>query len=120
MNTILILIQLVIALGILNVWILRYAKATPWRGGAAKSMKEEFAVYGLPGWFMALVGVLKVLFALMLIAGIWFPWLIYPSAIGIAVLMVGAILMHIKVKDPLKKSLPAFTMLVLALIVAFA
>ena len=120
MDKILIIIQLVIALGILNVWILRYGKATPWRGGAAKNMKEEFAIYGLPGWFMMLVGVLKVLFALLLIAGIWFSGLVYPAAIGIAVLMLGAIFMHIKVKDPLKKSLPAFIMFVLALIVAFA
>lgn len=44
------IIQLVIALGILNVWLLRFGKTTAWRGGAAKNMKEEFAVYGLPSW----------------------------------------------------------------------
>ena len=41
-----------------------------------------------------------------------------PAAIGMAILMIGAIAMHIKVKDPLMKSLPAFTMLVLSVIVA--
>jgi cell shape-determining protein MreD len=30
------------------------------------------------------------------------------------VLMIGAILMHVKIGDPLKKSLPAFLMLVLS------
>jgi hypothetical protein len=34
-------------------------------------------------------------------------------------LMVGAIVMHIKVSDPIKRSLPALTMLVLSLVVAF-
>jgi hypothetical protein len=32
--------------------------------------------------------------------------------------MLGAVIMHVKVKDPLRKSLPAFTMLVLATFVA--
>ena len=48
METAILVIQVVIALGILNVWVLRYGKATGWRGGDAKNMEEEFAVYGLP------------------------------------------------------------------------
>jgi len=113
-------IQVVIALGILNVWVLRYGKATAWRGGEAKNMKEEFEVYGLPGWFMKLVGALKVLFAGLLIAGVWVPGLAVPAAIGLGILMLGALAMHVKVKDPLKKSLPAFSVLVLCIVVAVA
>lgn len=113
------IIQIIIALGIFNVWILRYGKPTGWRGGNAKNMKEEFAVYGLPGWFMWAVGFLKLIFAFCLIIGIWYPVLVMPAALGIAILMLGAIIMHIKVNDPLKKSLPALIILVLCLIVAF-
>ena len=113
------IIQIIIALGIFNVWLLRYGKPTGWRGGNAKNMKEEFAIYGLPNWMVGLIGFLKVLFAVLLIVGIWYPLVVRPSALGIAILMLGAIIMHIKVKDPLKKSLPAFTMLVLCLIVAY-
>lgn len=119
METIINIIQIVIALGILNVWILRFGKPSTWRGGEAKNMKEEFQVYGLPSWFVGVIGFLKVLFALMLIAGLWSPMLVQPAAIGIAILMLGAITMHIKVKDSLMKSLPAFTLLVLSSIVAF-
>ena len=43
-----------------------------------------------------------------------------PAAMGMAVLMLGAMSMHLKVRDPLKKSLPAFTLLVLSVIVALA
>ena len=118
MNTIAIIIQIIIALGIFNVWILRFDKPTEWRGGTAKNMKEEFEVYGLPPQFMKFVGFLKILFAISLIVGIWVPTLTKPAAIGMAVLMLGAIAMHFKVKDPINKSLPAFTMLVLSLIVA--
>lgn len=118
METAILVIQVVIALGILNVWLLRFGKATSWRGGDAQNMKEEFAVYGLPGWFVSVVGFLKLLFAAGLIAGVWIPELTQPAAIGLAVLMLGAVAMHFKVKDPMKRSLPAFTMLVLCLIVA--
>jgi len=120
MEWIKITIQLIIAVSIFNVWILRFGKPTSWRGGTAKSMEEEFEAYGLPQWFMKVVGFLKLTFALLLIAGIWFQYLITPAATGMAVLMLGAIVMHIKVKDSLIKSLPAFTFLVLSLILIFA
>jgi uncharacterized membrane protein YphA (DoxX/SURF4 family) len=119
LETILIALQIIIALGIFNVWILRFGKSSNWRGGEAKNMKEEFQVYGLPSWFVGVIGFLKILFALMLVIGLWIPALVQPAATGIAVLMLGAIVMHIKVKDPLTKSLPAFSLLVLSAIVAF-
>jgi hypothetical protein len=117
MDTVITVVQVVIALGIFNVWILRFGKSTEWRGGSSSNMTEEFAVYGLPGWSVQVIGFLKLLCAAGLIIGLWVPRLILPSAAGLAALMVGAVAMHVKVKDPLKKSLPAFTMLVLCLIV---
>lgn len=112
-------IQIIIAVGIFNVWLFRFGKPTEFRGGDANSLKEEFQVYGLPVWFMYLVGTLKILLAILLIVGIWVPYLVSPAAIGMAILMVGAIAMHIKVKDSLKKSTPATVMLILSLFVAF-
>jgi uncharacterized membrane protein YphA (DoxX/SURF4 family) len=112
--------QVVIALGIFNVWLLRYGKSTNWRGGTARTLKEEFAVYGLPSWFMGIVGSLKLLFAALLIAGIWLPVVTKPAAAGMAILMLGAVSMHFKVKDPPKRALPAFSMFGLSLIVAVA
>ena len=119
METVALIVQVVIALGLLNVWLLRFGKPTEYRGGDAKNMKQEFAVYGLPGWTVGIVGGLKILFAVMLLAGIWRPALVQPAAIGIAVLMVGAIAMHLKVSDPPKKSLPAAGLLLLSLFLVF-
>jgi uncharacterized membrane protein YphA (DoxX/SURF4 family) len=119
MQTFVIVVQVVIALGIYNVWLLRHGKSTNWRGGQAQNLREEFEAYGLPSWFMYVIGSAKVLLATLLLVGIWVPVLTRPAAIGMAALMLGAVLMHFKVKDPLKRSLPAATMLVLALIVAF-
>lgn len=107
-------LQVVIGLGLLNVWLLRSSAATAYRGGDATSLKEEFAAYGLgPGMF-ALVGGLKVGSAIALLVGLWMPELVLPAAAIVAVLMVGALAMHVKVKDPALKSLPAFCMLAMS------
>ena len=108
-------IQVVVAAGIFNVWLLRFGQSSDWRGGSAQNMTEEFVVYGLPRWFMVVIGVLKVVFACLLIAGIWLPKLVPLAGGAIAVLMLGAVLMHVKVHDPVKKSAPAATMLALVL-----
>lgn len=112
--------QVIIAIGIVNVWLLRVNKSTPYRGGEATNMAEEFEAYGLPEWMMKATGGVKLLFAALLIAGIWYTEVAVVAAVGMALLMVGAIAMHLRVKDPLQKSMPAFGMLVMSAIVVFA
>ena len=120
METAVLVAQVVIALGIFNVWILRFGKATSYRGGAATNMREEFAAYGLPPAAVYVIGGLKLILAACLVAAIWVPELRQPAAIGMAALMLGALGMHAKVKDPPMKSLPAAVMLALSVFVAFA
>lgn len=108
--------QIVVGCGLLNVWLLRFNKATAYRGGKASSMLEEFAAYGLPAWSCYLVGFLKVASAFALLAGLLYPVLILPAASIVAALMAGAIVMHLKVADPFKKSLPAISLLALSLL----
>lgn len=105
------LLQLIAGLGILNVWLLRFNKSTPYRGGNASSMQEEFSNYGLPAWSVYLIGVLKVTAALGLLVGLFIPALAVPAAGLLGALMIGALGMHLKVSDPLVKSLPAVLML---------
>lgn len=109
--------QLIIALGIYNVWLLRYNKASPFRGGNANSMTEEFRVYGLPDWSLPVVMVLKLGLATALLLGIWQPPLVLPAAAGMAILMLGAVSMHCKARDPIRKATPAATLLLLCLII---
>lgn len=117
MTTLVFILQIIVALGLLNVWLLRFNQATAYRGGKATTMREEFAAYGLPVWFCYLVGFLKVGSALALLAGCFLPVLVFPAALIIAVLMAGALAMHVKVKDPAIKSLPAFLVLVMCLVI---
>ena len=109
--------QIIVGCGLLNVWLLRFNKSTAYRGGTAANMREEFAAYGLPAWSCYLVGVLKVGSALALLAGLVHPPLVLPAAIVVAVLMAGAVAMHLKVGDPFKKSLPALSVLILCAII---
>ena len=107
------LLQIIAGLGILNVWLLRFSQDTEYRGGKASSMSEEFLVYGLPPAAVYIVGFSKLVSAIGLLAGIFIQLLVVPSAILLAALMIGAVGMHLKVKDPFKKSIPALTMLTL-------
>ena len=109
--------QIVVGCGLLNVWLLRFNKSTAYRGGQASNMREEFAAYGLPAWSCYLVGFLKVASAFALLGGLIQPVLALPAASVVAVLMAGAIAMHVNVGDPLKKSLPALAVLVLCAII---
>jgi hypothetical protein len=80
-------------------------------------MLGEFAAYGLPGWSCYLVGFLKVASAVALLAGLLYPMLVLPAAGVVGVLMLGAVAMHVKVRDPFKKSVPALAVLVLCVII---
>ena len=118
MDLLRIILQVVVGVGILNVWLVRASLSTGYRGGDARSLKEEFATYGLPLWFFYLVGVLKISCAVALLAGIWFHTLVIPGAAGLALLMVGAFMMHLKVKDPFKKAWPSLAMLAMSVLIA--
>ena len=118
--TLIMILQLVIAIGLINVWLLRFNKATEYRGGDAKNMKEEFIAYGLPIWLMYLVGAMKIAIAIMLVLSFWVEQLLLYNLIALASLMIAALMMHVKVKDPIKKSYPALSiLLMIALIMYF-
>ncbi|WP_010228359.1 DoxX family protein [Gillisia marina] len=119
MDYISIILQCIVALSILNVWLIQNKKNTQWRGGNATTIIEEFKVYGLPVWSCYVIGTLKVLFAIGLLVAIWYPELKQVCALGLASLLLGSIVMHLKIQDPLKKSLPAFLFLIMCLYIAF-
>jgi uncharacterized membrane protein YphA (DoxX/SURF4 family) len=118
MTYLLTILQLLVAGVLINVWVVRFNKGTDYRGKSARNMREEFAAYGLPGWFMWLVGTLKLTSAAALIFGIWLPEVIFSSAVVLLVLMTGAIAMHLRAGDPFVKFVPALVMLLLSVIIA--
>ena len=109
--------MITVAAVVLNVWLFRFGKATIYRGGDATNMIEEFAVYGLNETMVYLVGGLKILAALGLLIGFYNKKTITPAAGLMAMLMIGAIVMHFKVGDEIIKFLPAGIMFVLSSII---
>jgi len=107
-------LQVILALGLLNVWLLRPNMATGYRGGTAKNLKEEFATYGLPSSMFYIVGGLKLAAAAAFLAGLWIPNLALAAAGVLIVLMAGAVAMHFKVKDPIQRCVPALAMLAMS------
>ncbi len=119
MEILVITFKVIVGLSILNVWLVRSNKSTEWRGGEAKNIAEEFNIYGLPHWMVWTVGSVKVSLAVLLLASIYYTQFSDVAAYGIAILMTGAVLMHLKIGDPIKKSFPAFSFLVLSLAIVF-
>lgn len=117
---IIIALKIIISLSILTVWLLQAHKPTKWRGGAnTESLIKEFEAYGLSRQFCYFIGFLKISLAIILLASIKFEFLTLIGSAGLVVLLVGSLIMHIKVKDPLYKSFPAFLFIILNLLIIY-
>ncbi|MCA1791690.1 MAG: DoxX family protein [Thioalkalivibrio sp.] len=120
MSFIAVVAQIVIALGIFNVWILRRDRPTGYRPEGARSIAEEFERYGFPDWVRVVVGSTKLALAAALLVGVVYAQVALPAAVLMGVLMLGAVAAHVRVRDPLVKSLPALGMLLLSGVVVVA
>ena len=108
MRNLTISLQALVAASVFFVWVVRYA-----------NIIEEFKHYGLPEWLRDLVGILKLTFSLMLLIGIERAPLAVVGALGIALLMAGAVFTHLRLKSPLFKMLPSLTLLAVSLVISY-
>jgi hypothetical protein len=108
MHTATMALQALVATSIFFVWVVRYV-----------NIVEEFEHYRLPAWLRDLVGILKLSLALMLLLGTERAELAVVGGLGIAALMGCALLVHLRVKNPPPKMLPAASLLVLSLVIAY-
>ena len=104
-------ISLFVSILVTNVWLFRFNKETPYRGGNTKNMIEEFAAYGLDLNTMYLIGSLKIIASLGLIIGLLKTKISVYSSLLMAILMIGAIYFHFKISDPAIKYFPSALML---------
>jgi hypothetical protein len=99
--------QIIIALSIIFVWIFRF-----------DNIVLEFRQYGLSDLTRSMVGGAKIALATLLVAGIWYPSLVFIPALLMGFLMVSAQYFHYKVSNPLIKRLPSFFLLLLCILIA--
>lgn len=114
-----IIVKIIISLSVLNVWLLRANKKTSWRGANATSLKNEFKKYGLSETTMKIVGFVKITLAILIAASIFYPEIENYSALGMAIMMLGAIAMHFKIKDEFKCYVPSLLFFGLSLFLFF-
>jgi uncharacterized membrane protein YphA (DoxX/SURF4 family) len=100
-------LQSFVAASIFFVWVVRYA-----------NIVEEFKQYGLPEWLRDFVGILKMMFAILLLVGIAVPAAAVIGGVGIALLMAAAFVTHVRVKNPAFKMLPSVTLFAVSLAIA--
>lgn len=108
-----------VGLTIINVWLFRSTRSTSFRGGNATNLLEEFTVYGLEDYFL-IIGIIKVSLAIVLILSLYYSKLRLFSSLGIAIMMLVAVYMHMSVGDELIKSLPASSLLISSLLIAYS
>jgi hypothetical protein len=92
------ILKIIVFSSVLFVWVIRY-----------QNIVEEFKFFQYPHWLRDLVGIVKISFVIMIMSQDVF--LVQFGAAGIAILMMAAIVTHIRVKNPLAKMLPSMTLL---------
>ena len=111
------ILQLIIGISILFVWLVRSHVPSNFRVGRANNLKEEVLEVGLPIIFYDIMKVIKPMFAFFLIVGLFYSPMTFPSMIVTTILMLGALLMHIKAKDNFVKVIPALTLLIFCVLI---
>ena len=83
------------------------------------NVREEFQAYGLSKTTMIVVGIFKVLCAILLLLGIKYEKLITPAAFVMATFMLAAIYFHVSISDPFIPTLPSSLMLLSCIAIIF-
>ena len=106
---------LLIAQLVSSISFLSYGVACFW----SAKLTAEFQRWGLAS-IQKLTGALEILGALGLAGGFMYPTLRTLSAGGLALMMVAAIVVRAKIRDPLLHWLPAIILLLLNLYIALS
>ena len=101
-----ILAQVVVALSVVYVWVVRLP-----------NVEKEFREYGIPDLLRNTVGATKIALSTLLIVGIWYPSLVLIPAAMMAFLMLCAQGAHLKARHPWQKYVPSLVLLLLSLFV---
>ena len=91
---------------IIFVWGIRY-----------NNIKDEFKHFQLPNWLRDLVGILKLSFAIMLFSENL--EIVQIGASGIALLMIAALVTHLRLKSEPFRMLPSFALMCACLAIIY-
>tara|TARA_B100000242_G_C42723734_1_gene337961 strand:+ start:117 stop:461 length:345 start_codon:yes stop_codon:yes gene_type:complete len=100
------ILKIIAGVAIFFVWVVRY-----------NNIKKEFIEYQLPTWLRDLVGILKISSAVMLQSSNIV--IVKIGAIGICVLMTGAVFTHFRLKSNFRRYIASVAMLSISCLILF-
>ena len=100
------LIKIVSSVAIFFVWVVRY-----------ENIRKEFDDYNLPTWLRDLTGILKLSFAWMLHFSD--PRIVVVGSSGITLLMLAAVVTHVRLKSNFRDYIASVTMLLLSITILY-
>ena len=100
------LIKVVSSVAIFFVWVVRY-----------ENIRKEFDDYNLPTWLRDLTGILKLSFAWMLHSSDLN--IVVAGSSGITLLMLAAVVTHVRLKSTFRRYIASVTMLLLSITILY-
>lgn len=101
--------QIIVAISVVYVWTFRF-----------HNVLKEFEQFGLSDLTRNMVGATKIALATLLVAGIWYPSLVFIPAVLMGLLMIGAQYFHFKINNSFIKHLPSLILLILSAFIAYS
>lgn len=111
MDIVVIVLQSLLALGFLMAGLSKMA--------GVKMHVENFKKWRLPQWFRVVTGLVEFVGAAALIVGYWEPSWLVAGALVLGITAIGGILVHVRIRDPFKDSIPIAVLGILSLFVFF-
>ena len=99
-------LKIISSVAIFFVWVVRY-----------DNIKKEIVEYNLPSWVRDLVGILKLSFATMLQFSN--QEVVKIGALGISILMLGAVVKHLRLKSNFRRYIASVAMLSISVFILF-
>ena len=100
------LIKVISSVAIFFVWVVRY-----------ENIRKEFEDYNLPTWLRDLTGILKLSFAWMLHSSDLN--IVVAGSSGITLLMLAAVVTHVRLKSTFRRYIASVTMLLLSITILY-
>ncbi len=101
---IILFIKTLIFSSVVFVWVVRY-----------QNIIEEFKQFSYPSWLRDIVGIFKIAFVILIMNSE--NELVKIGSVGISVLMIAALITHLRVKNPVFKMMPSFSLLILNVLI---
>lgn len=99
-------LKIIATVSIFFIWFIRY-----------DNIKKEFREYKFPRWFRDVVGILKISFCIMLHSNS--NEIVMTGSLGILILMLGAVITHIRMKNTFRKYIASVTMFLISSIILY-